>query len=98
MRALLVTLEPGDLAPILYVELIGHGTEEEGLPGRVKTWLEVIEAHYGIRPMLYTDIKFWNQHFGAEAETFAGYPLSGVEKAADLSRVNRSLDWRGWWL
>jgi lysozyme len=120
-----VTLEPGDLAPILDVELIGHGTQEEGLPARVETWLEVIEEHFGIRPMIYTDLGFWNQHFGAEAEKLASYPLwlaeynaseptlplgwktwhlwqwsgdatvPGVEKTADLSRVNRSLDRSG---
>ena len=110
-----VVLEPGDLAPVVDVELIGHGTSP-GLPQRLKTWLELVEKHYRVKPIIYTNAKFWNEHFNS---TFSDYPLwiaeydvdapklpagwsawrfwqwrgdagvPGVEKGADLNRVNR---------
>jgi len=111
-----VALDPGDLAPVVDVELIGHGTAP-GLADRLKVWLEVVEGHYGVKPIIYTAPKFWDAHLSGE---FGEYPLwvaeyevdeptlptgwsewhlwqwkgdaeiAGVEKGADLSRVNRS--------
>ena len=109
-------IEPGDLAPVVDVELIGHGTKA-GLPERLRTWLEIVEDHYGVKPIIYTTAGFWDAHLTAD---FGDYPLwvaeyevekprlpagwsdwhlwqwkgdaevSGVEKGADLSHVNRS--------
>lgn len=113
-----VQLEPGDLAPVVDIELIGHGTSH-GLPDRLGRFLELLEKHYGVRPIIYTSPNFWNKNFGAG---FGHYPLwvadygvdeptipdgwedwhlwqwkgdaavHGVEKSADLSRVNRQAD------
>jgi lysozyme len=112
-----VALEPGDLAPVVDIELIGHGTTE-GLSERFRTFLTRLEKHYGIKPIIYTSCNFWNAHL---SDSFGDYPLwlaeyevtsprlpagwqtwhlwqwkenadlVGVEKGADLSRVNRSL-------
>lgn len=109
-----VTLAPGDLVPVVDVELMGHHTEP-GLANRLRTWLEIVESHYGVRPAIYTSPHFWNAHIG---EGFGHYPLwiadydvdepllpagwnawhlwqwrddvevPGVEKSADMSRVN----------
>lgn len=111
-----VTLEPGDLAPVVDVELIGHNSPP-GLPGRLKKWLALVEAHYGVKPIIYTTAEFWDEHFTdefgdhplwvaeydvEEPRLPAGWkqwhlwqwkddaPVPGVEKGADLSRVNRS--------
>jgi len=111
-----VVLEPGDLAPVVDVELIGHDTPP-GLADRLRSFLEILEGHYGVEPIIYTSPKFWNTHLG---EGFGDHPLwvaeygveepavpagweewhlwqwqgdaevPGVEKGADLSRVNRS--------
>jgi lysozyme len=110
-----VRLSPGDLVPVVDVELIGHDTTP-GLDGRLRTWLEAVEAHYRVRPIIYTTANFWDRHLTAD---FGDYPLwvaeygveeprlpagwstwhlwqwrenaaiAGVEKGADLSRVNR---------
>lgn len=113
-----VTLEPGDLAPVVDVELIGHGTKP-GLAGRLRTFLGLLEDHYGVKPILYTSAKFWNEHidedFGDHPLWVAEYGVSepaipkgwdtwhlwqwkgdakvrGVEKEADLTRVNPEAD------
>lgn len=66
-----VHLVPGDLAPVVDVELIGHHTTG-GLADRLRTWLEIVENHYGVRPVVYTSPNFWNAHVG---EGFGEYPL-----------------------
>jgi len=113
-----VQLDPGDLAPVVDIELIGRGTSP-GLPDRLRRFLVLVEQRYGVRPIIYTSPKFWNTHFG---DGFGHYPLwiaeygvgeptipngwedwhlwqwkgdaavDGVEKSADLSRVNRQAD------
>ncbi len=51
-----VELKPGDLAPVLDVET--KGKTKEDLQRSVKTWLDIVEAHYGVKPILYTSYKF----------------------------------------
>ena len=113
-----VKLEPGDLVPVVDIELIGHDTQA-GLAERLKTWLDIVEKHYGVKPIIYTSTHFWDAHLSAD---FGDYPLwlaeydvdqphlpqgwenwhlwqwkedaelAGVEKGADLSRVNRDAE------
>ena len=52
-----VQLSKGDLPPVLDVETTGKKSPEE-LKVSVKTWLDRIEAHYGMKPILYTSYKF----------------------------------------
>lgn len=52
-----VKLLPGDLPPVLDVEDRGKRSKEE-LQKAVKTWLDNVEAHYGVKPILYTSYKF----------------------------------------
>lgn len=112
----IVTLEPGDLAPVVDIEVIGHGTMP-GLRERFQRFLTLIEEHYGAPPIIYTSPHFWNEHL---SDGFGGYPLwvaeyqvseprvpmgwdtwhlwqwagdtlvAGVEKSADITRLNRN--------
>ncbi|MBQ8224484.1 MAG: glycoside hydrolase family 25 protein [Bacteroides sp.] len=52
-----VALQAGDLPPVLDVEVKGRKTPEE-LKAAVRTWLQRVEQHYGIKPILYTSYKF----------------------------------------
>lgn len=52
-----VHLEPGDLPPVLDVEKIGNLTTPQ-LRKAVKTWLDVVESKYGVKPILYTGYSF----------------------------------------
>ena len=52
-----VRLEEGDLPPVLDVETVGRQSDAE-LQRGVKTWLDRVEHHYGIKPILYTSYKF----------------------------------------
>ena len=52
-----VQLSKGDLPPVLDVETTGKKSPQE-LKTAVKTWLDRVEAHYGVKPILYTSYKF----------------------------------------
>ena len=67
----LVDLKEGDLAPVLDVELT-EGVSQTFLLQAVRTWLEQVEQHYNIRPIVYTNAKFYHRYLHDYLE---GYPL-----------------------
>lgn len=87
-----VELGPGDLAPVVDVELIGHGTQP-GLAERLQTFLDLLEAHYGVKPIIYTAPNFWDQHLTAD---FGAYPLWVAEYGVDEPRLPKG--WTAWHL
>jgi len=66
-----VHLEPGDLAPVLDVEKIGNLSPQQ-LRRDVKTWLDIVERKYGVKPILYTGYKFKLDYLGTPE--FDAYP------------------------
>jgi len=52
-----VSLKQGDLPPILDVEKIGSLSTRQ-LQNDVLTWLEMVEKHYGVRPIIYANYDF----------------------------------------
>ncbi len=66
-----VMLSPGDLPPVLDVESIGKSSPEALREG-VKTWLDCVEAHYGVKPILYTSYKFRKRYL--DDPLFDAYP------------------------
>lgn len=82
-----VQLKPGDLAPVLDVET--KGKNKADLQRSVKTWLDVVEAHYGVKPILYTSYKF-KENYLSDA-TFDEYPYWIAHYYVD------SVRYRGHW-
>ena len=66
-----VHLEPGDLPPVLDVEKVGKLTETQ-LQKAVKTWLDIVEKEYGVKPIIYTGYKFKLHYLNTPA--FDEYP------------------------
>ncbi|HEX5652793.1 MAG TPA: GH25 family lysozyme [Chitinophagaceae bacterium] len=66
-----VDLEPGDLPPVLDVEQM-NGVSVTQLRKEVKEWLDVAEAYYRVKPIIYTNIDFYKRNLGSE---FDAYPL-----------------------
>lgn len=52
-----VRLDSGDLPPVLDVEATSGKSKAE-LQRAVKAWLDRVERHYGVKPILYTSYKF----------------------------------------
>lgn len=66
-----VKLEKGDLPPVLDVEET-YGVKTADVVKRVKEFLNAVERHYGVKPIIYTGADFYKSHLGEE---FADYPL-----------------------
>lgn len=66
-----VQLDSGDLPPVLDVETLGRKTVDE-LKASVKIWLNRVEQHYGIKPILYTSYKFKQRYLNDSV--FDTYP------------------------
>ncbi len=66
-----VTLKPGDLPPVLDVEYISS-TPIDKLQQRITDWLLAVEAHYHVKPIIYTNTFFYKNYLGKK---FDQYPL-----------------------
>jgi lysozyme len=63
-------LEPGDLPPILDVE-VTNGQSSATIAAGIQTWITVVEKKTNRTPIIYTGLQFWNSNlfpstFGAQ--------------------------------
>ncbi|HLN53812.1 MAG TPA: glycoside hydrolase family 25 protein [Lentimicrobium sp.] len=66
-----VTLQPGDLPPVLDIELSKGKSKAEIVEG-CKVWCNAIELHYGVKPIFYTNPTFYDRYL---KDDFEDYPL-----------------------
>jgi lysozyme len=86
-----VDLQPGDLPPVLDVEQT-YGVSAEKLQKEVKAFLERVETHYGVKPIIYTNVDFYERYLKAD---FNDYPLWVAHYLKkDRPRITRN--WAFW--
>jgi lysozyme len=86
-----VMLEPGDLPPVLDVETL-NGASVAEMQKNVAEWLEVVENHYGVKPIIYSNASFYNNYL---ENKFSEYPLWVAHYLErNKPRVNRH--WHFW--
>ena len=56
-----VPLEYGDLPPVVDFE-VTNGATETLVVHRLRSWIELIEMHYHVRPIIYTNQKLYKQY------------------------------------
>lgn len=66
-----VSLESGDLPPVLDVEQIYTATAGQ-LRKEIKAWIDAVENYYSVQPIIYTNIEFYNKYLNGY---FDEYPL-----------------------
>jgi len=66
-----VELDFGDLPPVIDFEVINKVAKAEVL-AQLKIWLDLIEAHYKIRPIIYTNQKLYFKYL---LHNFKEYPI-----------------------
>ena len=66
-----VPLTPGDLPPVLDVEAANFH-DVAAMRREVARWLRLVEAHYGVRPILYSNHSFYRRYLAGH---FDPYPL-----------------------
>ena len=86
-----VELESGDLPPVLDVEQV-NGTSTIDLQREIKQWLETIENYYHVKPIIYTNVDFYNQRLGHD---FDKYPL-WIAHYYQQQQPRISRDWSFW--
>lgn len=82
-----VKLEAGDLPPVLDIEK--RGKDEQVLRRDLKIWLDRIEQHYRVKPILYTSYKFKTRYLNDSV--FNSYPYWIAHYYVD------SVEYRGQW-
>ena len=65
-------LENGDLPPVLDVEHKPKDQTDAEFKASVKEWLDIVERHYGVKPIIYTYYKFKMRYLSDPM--FDGYP------------------------
>ena len=86
-----VTLEPGDLPPVLDIEQIDN-TKADAQRIQIKVWLDVVENYYHVRPVIYTYLDFYDKYLKGY---FDDYPLWVAHYLQPHQpRINR--DWTFW--
>jgi lysozyme len=84
-------LQPGDLAPVLDIERT-NGVKDSALAKEALEWLQVVEEYYNIKPLIYTNVDFYDDHLGA---AFNGYPFWAAHYE-EKERPRTSRDWFFW--
>ncbi|MFL6200591.1 MAG: glycoside hydrolase family 25 protein [Thermoanaerobaculia bacterium] len=88
-----VKLVPGDLPPVLDVEITG-GVSNEQIWSGVATWLQIVEQDTGRQPILYTASGFWNAH--QPDLTLTSYPLWLADYATQPTLPTGWTSWLFW--
>ncbi len=87
-----VTLEAGDLPPMVDIETEKAGAESDAsLIADLHAYLKTLSAHYGVDPIIYTGPSFWNAHLDG---SFSGYPLWVAEYG--VSQPKSVTGWTFW--
>lgn len=84
-------LGSGDLPPVLDVENRGKLDRKE-LSERVLQWMDVVQKHYGVKPILYTSHKFRDRYLSDGR--FDAYPYWIAHYYVDEVRYDGQ--WRFW--
>ncbi|HEU4791433.1 MAG TPA: glycoside hydrolase family 25 protein [Flavobacterium sp.] len=61
-----VKLKKGDLPPVLDIEKLPKEQSIERLKIGLRRWLKAVEAHYGVRPIIYTGEKYYDDFLKEE--------------------------------
>lgn len=87
----IVKLSPGDLPPVLDIEKAGRLSVSQ-LRNDVQQWLDKVEANYGIVPIIYTNVAFYNKYFSTG---FEKYPL-WIAHYLEPEKPRTEADWIFW--
>ena len=86
-----VKLESGDFPPVLDIEHIGNLSRTQ-VRSEVLTWLRIVETHYQVKPILYTNYKFKLEYLNDSI--FDSYPYWIAHYYVDTIRYKGK--WKLW--
>jgi lysozyme len=86
-----VKLRTGDLPPVLDIEEVGKLGNANMKKG-IKNWLKLIEKHYGVKPIIYTNVNFYKKYLSGKE--FQGYYFWIAHYTKTTPNVGK--DWLFW--
>jgi lysozyme len=86
-----VSLQVGDLPPVLDIETL-NGASVTEMQKNVGEWLETIESHYGVKPIIYSNASFYTSFLESK---FSGYPL-WVAHYLEMHKPRVNRHWHFW--
>jgi len=86
-----VELEKGDLPPVLDVELT-YGVSPDKVRKNVREFLETVQQYYGVKPIIYTNVDFYNHYLKGDFDMYPLWVAHYLRK--DRPRITR--DWLFW--
>ena len=82
-----VTLQKGDLPPVLDIEKLPKNQSVDNLKIGLKRWLNAVESHYGVKPIIYTGERYYDDFLKEEFSDYlfwiANYNFYREEIAED---------------
>lgn len=87
-----VKLESGDLPPVLDVEHKPKNQTDEEFKQSIQLWLNMVEFHYGVKPIIYTYYKFKMKYLNDSV--FDDYPYWIAHYYVE--KVEYKGDWKFW--
>jgi len=87
-----VKMNDGDLPPVLDVE-VRDDISKRRLIDAVRTWLIIVETRYDVKPILYTNIKFYNRYLAGH---FNEYPIWIARYNTIEPRLACGREWDFW--
>ena len=86
-----VVLEKGDLPPVLDVEQ-PYGAPADKIRKNIKEFLQTVEQYYGVKPIIYTNVDFYNHYLKGDFDMYPLWVAHYLQK--DRPRITR--DWLFW--
>jgi lysozyme len=85
-----VKMQPDDLPPVLDLEVEGGKPADIIIRG-VRNWLTLVEQHYGVKPVIYTNEHFYKKYIAGYFDDYplwlAGYSRTHLDDLADQANV-----------
>ncbi len=87
-----VSLEKGDLPPVIDIEET-NGRSKSEIIWAIKKWISLVEADYKVKPIIYTNFKFYNAYVGGN---FDQYPIWIARYSYNQPTLNYGDTWTFW--
>ncbi|ARS37092.1 glycoside hydrolase family 25 protein [Pontibacter actiniarum] len=88
-----VTLEAGDLPPVLDIEVSDPKVSSENLRRDIREWLEGVTVHYGVRPIIYTSQNYYRRYLQGH---FPEYHFWIARYSAVKPEIHHTDSWMFW--
>lgn len=87
-----VQYERGDLPPVIDIEET-NGRSKEEIIKSIKEWINLVETNYKVKPIIYTNFKFYNAYIGGN---FDQYPIWIAKYSYEEPTLDYGDTWTFW--